>query len=107
MFVGAERTSTIFIFDITNPDKVSMESHISAAGDLDLTPEDAWKNSSLPKSALGQIDPEHMSYDEKRGMLAFRSFVLIYPEHMPLGTNEFELSQFNGTRSSFSFLQNC
>jgi hypothetical protein len=34
LFVGAERTSTIFIFDITDPKNVKLESHISIAGNI-------------------------------------------------------------------------
>jgi len=48
-FVGAERTSTIFVFDITDPASVSIESHISAAGKETANPIDAFQANPEPR----------------------------------------------------------
>jgi len=72
LFVGGERTSTIFVFDITDPKKPSLESHTSAAGDVTKKPIDVFNSLGEKhdtKNELGQIDPEMMSYDEKRHLL--------------------------------------
>lgn len=78
IFVGGERTSTIFVFDITDPKKPSLESHISAAGKVDKKPIDIFNGLKSGNNGatihdtnneLGQIDPEMMSYDAKRQLL--------------------------------------
>ena len=68
LFVGAERTSTIFLFDITNPKGVRLESHIQAGG-MNIAPEKAVQDASRPNKALGMIDPEMMSFDADRKVL--------------------------------------
>ena len=69
LFVGAERTSTIFVFDITDPTKVKMESHISVAGKTSVTPETSYAKDDRPNADLGIIDPEMMSFDATRNLL--------------------------------------
>lgn len=70
-FVGAERTSTIFVFDITDPRNPTLHSHISAAGNTDMTPAVAFALDPEPRPNvnLGQIDPEMMSFDAERKLL--------------------------------------
>ena len=70
-FVGAERTSTIFVFDITDPQKPVLHSHISAAGNTNMAPAAAYALDPEPRPNvnLGQIDPEMMSFDAKRHLL--------------------------------------
>lgn len=71
MFLGAERTSTIFVFDITDPTSPVLHSHISAAGNTDMTPQEAFDITPEPRPNFnqGQIDPEMMSFDVKRRLL--------------------------------------
>ena len=69
LFVGAERTSTIFVFDITDPTKVNLESHISVAGTTSVTPEVSYAKDDRPNRDLGMIDPEMMSFDATRDLL--------------------------------------
>ena len=70
-FVGAERTSTIFVFDITDPKNPTLQSHISAAGNTDMAPDAAYAINPEPRPNvnLGQIDPEMMSFDKERKLL--------------------------------------
>ena len=70
-FVGAERTSTIFVFDITDPVNPSLHSHVSAAGNTDMAPDVAFAIEPQPRPNvnLGQIDPEMMSFDMERRLL--------------------------------------
>ena len=71
LFVGAERTSTIFIFDITDPKSVKLESHISIAGNTSQAPTTSYNINPEPRPnvALGILDPEMMSYDSVRDLL--------------------------------------
>jgi hypothetical protein len=71
LFVGAERTSTIFIFDITDPKNVKLESHISVAGNTTVSPKTSYDADPEPRPnvALGCIDPEMMSFDSSRNLL--------------------------------------
>lgn len=71
MFLGAERTSTIFIFDITDPTSPVLHSHISAAGNTDMAPSEAFAITPEPRPNFnqGQVDPEMMSFDVKRRLL--------------------------------------
>ena len=71
LFVGAERTSTIFVFDITDPRAPKLESHINAAGDFNAKHADIFALSPEPRpnTKLGQVDPEMMSFDAERHLL--------------------------------------
>ena len=71
LFVGAERTSTIFVFDITDPRDPKLESYINAAGNFDVEPADIYglPTEPRPNAGLGQIDPEMMSFDAERHLL--------------------------------------
>ncbi len=71
LFVGAERTSTIFIFDITDPKNVKLESHISVAGNTSQAPTTSYNINPEPRPnvALGILDPEMMSFDSSRNLL--------------------------------------
>lgn len=71
LFVGAERTSTIFVFDITDPTSVKLESHISVAGNTSQTPTTSYNINPEPRPnvALGNLDPEMMSFDSARDLL--------------------------------------
>ena len=70
-FVGAERTSTIFVFDITDPTNPFLHSHVSAAGNTTIAPETAFAVSPEPRPnlALGQLDPEMLTFDKERQLL--------------------------------------
>ena len=54
MFLGAERTSTIFIFDITDPTSPVLHSHISAAGNTDMAPSEAFAITPEPRPNFNQ-----------------------------------------------------
>ena len=73
LFVGAERTSTIFIFDITDPKNVKLESHISIAGNTSQAPSTSYNINPEPRPnvALGILDPEMMSYDSERESVVY------------------------------------
>lgn len=59
-FIGNERTATIFAFDVTNPNAVKLESHISVAGNPMLSAKDAFLAGG---EMLGDWDPEGMTFD--------------------------------------------
>ena len=67
-FIGAERTSHIFAYDITSPKDSSMESHFFAGLDGSVAPLDALA-SNTSKTTYGFTDPESMNYDSKRQVL--------------------------------------
>jgi hypothetical protein len=71
LFVGAERTSIVYIFDITDPKKVVLESHTLIAGNTSMSPTTAYNMNPEPRphASLGVIDPEMMSYDSARDLL--------------------------------------
>ena len=71
LFVGCERTSIVYIFDITDPKSVKLESHISIAGNTSQAPTTSYNINPEPRPnvALGILDPEMMSYDSVRDLL--------------------------------------
>ena len=56
-----------------------MHSHISAAGNIDMKPEDAFAMDPEPRPNvnLGQVDPEMMSFDAKRRLLIVSGAVTV------------------------------
>lgn len=84
LFVGAERTSIVYIFDITDPRNVKLESHMSIGGDTAVNPNISYHMNPEPRphKHLGVIDPEMLSYDHARDLIiatgAFSGSMAIY-----------------------------
>jgi len=62
LFVGCERTSTVLVWDVTDPRKPVFQSIISVAGQ-DTVPADLADGTSTASPSIGVVDPEGMFCD--------------------------------------------
>lgn len=75
LFLGAERTSTIFVFDITDPLKPVLQSHISAAGNTDMTPQEAFDMFPEPRPNVNMGQVRHCIVSLSRAFEAGKRIV--------------------------------
>ncbi|KAJ1490231.1 hypothetical protein T484DRAFT_3368508 [Baffinella frigidus] len=74
-FVGCERTSQIFVYDISDPTNVVFQSAIDVIGDTKASPlanydaMDPTKKEDRTMAHLGTWDPEAISYDQEHNLL--------------------------------------